>query len=203
MSSRFLFWEGDPKIRNPTIFNINSLGRSSLQPSIWYSKYHFDRLKIEQQVAGLDLRHSKLCKKLWKKIILGMSDAWSIWQSFHQPSVLYSRLSDYQGNYSNFKYPQIPTCSCIESLWVIHMIFPWSLLHKLNLLSHSMFIFHRSSGRDIWKLQIVKNFWFFLMLRFEKSGFMKDDMNRYWKTARPKYSIFKRHIPYLLIFWVL
>ena len=38
----------------------NMLGRSSHLPSIWWSKYYVDRLKIEQWVAGLDLGHSKL-----------------------------------------------------------------------------------------------------------------------------------------------
>ena len=63
------------------------LGWSSHQPSVWWSKYYFDRLKIKQWVFGLDLEHSKLlvsffvkefCKKLWKIIILGTSDTWSM-----------------------------------------------------------------------------------------------------------------------------
>ena len=50
---------------NPTIFNIirwvaGSLGLSSHWPSVWWSKYYFDRLKVKQWVAGLDLGHSKL-----------------------------------------------------------------------------------------------------------------------------------------------
>ena len=48
---------------NPTIFNTIcwvAVGRSSHRPSVWWSKYYFDRLKIKQWVAGLDLGHSKL-----------------------------------------------------------------------------------------------------------------------------------------------
>ena len=47
--------------RNPTIFNIiraGSLDWSSHWPSVWWSKYYFDRLKIKKWVAGLDLEHS-------------------------------------------------------------------------------------------------------------------------------------------------
>ena len=45
-----------------------SLGRSSHQPSIWWSKYYFDRLKIKQWVAGLDLEHSKLFISIFVKL---------------------------------------------------------------------------------------------------------------------------------------
>ena len=38
----------------------NILGWLSHRPSVWWSKYYFDRLKIKQWVASLDLGHSKL-----------------------------------------------------------------------------------------------------------------------------------------------
>ena len=81
------------------------------------SKYYFDRLKIKQWVAGLDLEHSKLIiffsvrkvikknklkgflKRIWQeirnKIMPGTSDAWWIRQLFRRPSKLYWRLSDF------------------------------------------------------------------------------------------------------------
>ena len=100
----------------------NTLGRlvDSHPPSVWWSKYNFDRLKIKLWVAGLDLRHSRVfifilvnlqktknklkgfckefCKKLWIK-----NNTWNIRHLFNetiipatqQPSVLYWRLSDF------------------------------------------------------------------------------------------------------------
>ena len=51
--------------RNPTIFTMirwvaGLLGWLSHRPSVWWSKYYFDRLKIKQWVSGLELGHSKL-----------------------------------------------------------------------------------------------------------------------------------------------
>ena len=71
------------EIWQSSIQYAGSLGWSSHGPSIWWSKTYFDRLKIKQWVAGLDLEHSELFfifvkdfwkefgKKLWKKMILG------------------------------------------------------------------------------------------------------------------------------------
>ena len=92
------------KIQQASIYYAGLLGRSSHQPTVWWSKYSFDRLKIDQWVAGLVLGHSKLFifVKLWKnnlkgflqrilqeimkKIILGTSDAWLMRRSSHRPT---------------------------------------------------------------------------------------------------------------------
>ena len=75
-----------------SIYYAGLLGGSSHQPSVWWSKYYFDRLKMKQRAAHLE-GHSKLfififvkfkqinwkdfckknCKKLWKK-----SNTWNI-----------------------------------------------------------------------------------------------------------------------------
>ena len=48
-------------IKNPTIFNvIRWVDRLIDQASDGTTKYYFDRLKIKQWVAGLDLGYSKL-----------------------------------------------------------------------------------------------------------------------------------------------
>ena len=66
------FWHQDLGLKSDNL-QYNTLGRSSHRPSVWWSKYYFDRLKIKQWVPGLDLGHSKLfifyfCKviKKWK-----------------------------------------------------------------------------------------------------------------------------------------
>ena len=46
------------------------LGRLSHWPSIWWSKYYFDRLKIKQQVTGLDLEPSKPFFYIFVKICI-------------------------------------------------------------------------------------------------------------------------------------
>ena len=46
----------------------STLGRSSHQPSVWWSKYYFYRLKIKQRVAGLDLNSLFLFLKSYEKI---------------------------------------------------------------------------------------------------------------------------------------
>ena len=86
-----------------------SLSRSSHLPSIWWSKYYLDILKIKQWVAGFKLgahktlyfyfckviRNGKInwkdfcktfCKKLWIKMILGTSYPWSMRWLSHQTS---------------------------------------------------------------------------------------------------------------------
>jgi hypothetical protein len=94
LSSR-LWYDGSSclKIWQSSIWYAGSLGRLSHGPSIWWSKYYFDRLNIKQRVTGLHWEHSnffisifiklwenwkyfrkEFCKKLWKKIILGTSD---------------------------------------------------------------------------------------------------------------------------------
>ena len=53
------------------------LGRSSHWPSIWWSKYYFDRLKIKQWVAGLDLEHSKVFISIHLKLKKDKKMKWS------------------------------------------------------------------------------------------------------------------------------
>ena len=58
----------DFEIRQSSIRHTRSLGRSSHRPRVWWSKYNFDRLKVKQWVAGLDLVHSKLFISIFVKL---------------------------------------------------------------------------------------------------------------------------------------
>ena len=70
----------------------NTLGHWVILPRVWWSKYYFDRCKIKQWVAGLDLGHSKLftfakiLQEIIKRIMLGTSAAWSMSWLNHRPS---------------------------------------------------------------------------------------------------------------------
>ena len=84
------------KIRQSSIWlwYAGSLGQLSYRPSIWWSKYYFDRLKMKQWVAGLDLEHSKLfARNTWniKRLVHE-----TIVPSTQQPSALFWRLSDFK-----------------------------------------------------------------------------------------------------------
>ena len=69
--SRFLLAYKEQRAKNHMVGNhlksdnlqYNTLGRSSHQPSVWWSKYYFDRLKIKQWVAGLDRILQEIMKK--------------------------------------------------------------------------------------------------------------------------------------------
>ena len=100
-------YNNSPILKSDSL-QCNMLGRWSHQPSVWWSKYYFDRLKIKHWVAGLDLGHSKLfifvklyikkekeierifaknfARNYEKKIILGTSYTWSMRRSSHRPS---------------------------------------------------------------------------------------------------------------------
>ena len=88
-------------------YQIDRLNQIKIRQS-----YYFKRLKIKEWVAALDLGLSKVfisifvkfqwnrkvnwkdfwkefCKRLWKKIILGISDAWSMRLSFRRLCIYY------------------------------------------------------------------------------------------------------------------
>ena len=76
--SRFLLAYKEQRAKNHMVGNhlksdnlqYNTLGRSTHRPSVWWSKYYFDRLKIKQWVAGLDLEHSKIFIFIILKIVV-------------------------------------------------------------------------------------------------------------------------------------
>ena len=51
-----------------SVLKSDNLGRLSHWPSIWWSKYYFDRLKIKKWVAGLNLERSKLFIVIFLKL---------------------------------------------------------------------------------------------------------------------------------------
>ena len=73
------------------------MGRTTHRPSVWCSKHYFFFI-ISYRLRALKTLYfhfckinwndfcKEFCKKLWKKIILGTSDAWSTSHLSHQPS---------------------------------------------------------------------------------------------------------------------
>ena len=127
---------GSSETQKSSIIYTGLLGQSSHWPSVWWSKHHFDRLKINQWAAGIDLGHSKIfififvklkkikrinwkdfckefCKKLWKRIILGTWEACLMRQLSQQPSVLYWILSDFRVQEFLINYNSVETQMCM------------------------------------------------------------------------------------------
>ena len=60
----FSFWYKEKSTDSHLMWKI----RSSHWPSVWWSKYYFNRLKIKQLVAGLDLGTQNYFCKVIKKL---------------------------------------------------------------------------------------------------------------------------------------
>ena len=124
---------GSLEMRQSSIWYPGSLGQSSHWPSVWWSKYYFDRLKILQWIAGLDLR--TVFVKILKLLSLSLSlsadlcihSYWLSWlrQASHRKMIQSSAL-----RLRRFKILKCPLLKCLaeKELCLSNIVLPGSVL---------------------------------------------------------------------------
>ena len=84
---------------NLTSFTIDEFIKDAASLKIRQSSIYYIRWLAGSQ--GQTTPRLKNLEKIWKKEILGKSDAWSMSRSSHQPIVLYWRLSDFKETFDD------------------------------------------------------------------------------------------------------